>query len=171
MSFEVLILLAIFFVLPLVEQLVRNARKKQEQQQGRPPAPPRQAPRPPVRQQPARDAWDDEEDPDDEEPEPVAVSRPVPPPPPLPTVRRAPQPVRRASTAARAAVPREAHLARAAREARMRLAGPEPAELSLARRRRRRMRMAAELSQPAGLRRAVVLMTVLGPCRANEPYS
>lgn len=170
MSFEVLILLAIFFLLPLVEQFVRKARTKQEQ--ARPSAPPRQAPRPPARPQPARDAWDDEEDMGDEEPEQVAVSRPVPPPPPLPPVRRAPQPVRRAPVAvARAAVPREVHLAREARAARMRLAGPDPGDLILAGQRRRRLRMAAELSRPAGLRRAVVLMTVLGPCRANEPYS
>ncbi|MDP1571207.1 MAG: hypothetical protein Q8L86_14530 [Vicinamibacterales bacterium] len=176
MSFEVLLLLFVFLVLPLIEGMVRKARIRREQAEGRS-APGRQAPRegaPPVRRPPPPPAWDDDEE---EEDEVVVVARPQAP-PPLPPVRppmrqparppvhRAPAPVR-----ATAAMPAELVLARRARDARLQRATLDQREREHAHRRRPHARTIRALSRPSSVRAAIVLSTVLGPCRANDPYS
>jgi hypothetical protein len=170
MSVEVLLLLFIFLVLPLIEQLVRKARQKQEEA-GRS-APAGTAPRPQAPRRPEPDAWDEEED---EEDEVVVVAPPrVPssrPPasvrrPPVP-VRHQPPPVRRpVPAAAPPEVPREVLLARQAR-ARLRLDETGRSDLALAQSQRRRVYI-PELHGAHSLRRAIVLTAVLGPCKANE---
>jgi len=180
MSSEVLLLLFVFLVLPLIEGMVRKARVKREQAEGRS-APSRSAPRqtsPPV-PRPPPPAWDEDEDEEEEEDEVVVVARPQAPPPlprPLPPVRqpvrqpvRPPMrlPVRRAPVAP----PAELVLARQARAARLQHAVTDQRQREGAHRRRPHARTTRALSRPSSVRDAIVLSTVLGPCRANDPYS
>jgi hypothetical protein len=171
MSIEVLLLLVIFFVLPLIEQLVRNRRRRQTgagPQAPRPPAPQRPPPKRHPAGQPHRDAWDEEEDEGDIAVVPAPPRAPTPPPVPAPRpqpqVRQVPRP-----PVLRAPKPREPLEVLLARRARAATApflapGPEAAKV------RRRHALVPELRERATLRRAVVLAAVLGRCRAIDPY-
>jgi hypothetical protein len=172
MSVESLIFLAIFFLLPLIERLVeRNRRKRQPAPPERhdeldpmQPAPPRPRPRA----------------------EAPAPSRPVPPPPPVPVETRRPEPEYRPAPpqpkrpAARPRLPvrqpepevmpaevlravrsRERAIAQRAATAAATLARRPPAGAA-------RQAVGRILRNPRSLRRAIVIATILGPCKALE---
>lgn len=176
MSSEALLLLFVFLVLPLLKGLIRKARVRREQAEGRS-APSRQAPRQAPRQasppvpRPAPPAWDEDEDEEEKEDEVVVVARPQAPPPlppPIPPVRQPLRPpVRRAPVAPVA----ELVLARQARAARLQRAVTDQRQREDAHRRRPHAGTIRALSRPSGVRAAIVLSTVLGPCRANDPHS
>ncbi len=143
MSLETLALFALFVLLPLLLQ--RLLRGKKESGQRRPAPPPARRPAPPreassVERPPMLDAADAGAR-HDMAPEPPAVLRPA---------RRGPDDARERE---RVVQPRaiEPH------------APPRPG-------RRRRWGQRAGLRDAAGVRRAIVHMTILGPCRAANPY-
>lgn len=155
MSLEILVLLALFTLLPIIEQAWRKHREARERARrralGLPPIPPPvpvphplppPIPRVPPGHAPLpanRGAFDD-----DEEDAPVIV-RPAP--------RSRPKPIRPAVTRS-PVVPRVA--------AHVRTVDP--------RTRRQRAHLRGVARDRGAVRRGVVLMTVLGPCRANAPY-
>ncbi|MCW5982767.1 MAG: hypothetical protein KIT09_32055 [Bryobacteraceae bacterium] len=108
MSFEVVLFLIVFLLLPLLQHLLRSARQPDE----------------PVHE---------------------------------PPVRVGPRPAYRPVPAARTAPPRPESAAQA---------GKPPATAVPQHRRRR---APFELRDRRSLRRAIALMTILGPCRANQP--
>ena len=134
MSLEFLVLLALFTLLPIIEQAWRKHRDARERAkrraQGLPPVPP-PLPPPIPRVPPGHAPLPTRTEALDEDDEVAVVVRPTP--RPRPTA---------------AAPPRT-------------LAPP-------ARRQRPRLRDFAR--DPDAVRRGIVLMTVLGPCRANAPY-
>ena len=115
MSLEGLLLLALFILLPLIERLLRAARRPEGDAPIPPPAPRRQAPIDAPAALPA-----------DSSPEPAGPAPRRPPRPPL-AATGPPRAVRRAGSV-------------------------------------------EELRTPLALRRAVVLATILGPCRAVAPH-
>ena len=127
MSIEVLILLALFILLPLIERILRSARQPNAGTPDRAAQVPRPASRPSIR-------------PPAPQPRPPMEAR----------VPRTAPPV-----FARPAVPRSPSL---------QLAAPA------ARRPARKGRLVEDLPNPLTLRRAVVLMTILGPCRSVAPH-
>jgi hypothetical protein len=128
MSTELVILLALFVVLPLIQQLLRSVR-----QQG---PPGQSADRPATEGQPVAA-------------KPESEIRELP-------ARAGPGPPQMARHAfPKAATSEGTALARA---------GARETPISLA---RRRLPIAG-LRNPAGLRRSIVLMTILGPCRAID---
>ena len=155
MSLEVLVLLALFTLLPIIEQAWRKHREARERARrralGLPPVPPpvpvpHQMPPPIPRVPPGhaplpanRDAFDD-----DEEDAPVLVR---------PTPRPRPKPIR-------PTVPRSPVVPRVT--AQVRTLDP--------RTRHQRAYLRGIARDGAAVRRGIVLMTVLGPCRANAPY-
>jgi hypothetical protein len=128
-SLELLLLLAAFVLLPLIQQLLRAAQAREpptpEPAEKRPPRPPVQAP-----------------------PRTLAV-----PPPP---------------GAARDAAS-DALIARGRTPA-LKTAGPVTPALTPHRSARRRRAAALGLRNRLDLRRAIVRMAILGPCRAMSPY-
>ena len=128
MSIEGLLFLAFFLLLPLIERLLRAARRPdgdapdREAQVPRPASQPSMPPPTPQRQAPT-DA-------------PVLPPADIPPVPDSPAPRRSPRP-----PLAAAGTPRTG----------------------------RSGSLAEELRTPLALRRAVVLTTILGPCRAVAP--
>lgn len=132
MSLELLLLLAVFVLLPLIQQLLRAARQRDRRAPERAERQPLRTPQPPAHA-------------------PLPRTRAV---PPLPeTARHA------ASDAmtARGLTP--------ARET----AGPVTLALTPHRSTRRRTAVVG-LRNLLDLRRAIVLMAILGPCRAINPY-
>lgn len=165
MSFEALLLLLVFIVLPLIEQAIRNARRKRE---GGAPAARREPAPQPARAPQAPGPFDEDEENDDEE---AFATRP-PAPPQRPTPRPAPGPapvVHRPSPPPAPPVPADVLLAARARLDR--LAPSASPELAAGRARRLRRVRLPELRRPASLKRAIVLQAVLGPCRANDPHA
>lgn len=173
MSIETLLLIGLLVLLPLVERLIGLLRSRTggtEADQRHPPAPQR-----PLRnhRRPAPEWGDEAADhplpPDIERPPDVYVPSPVPPAPapPLPAAR-SPVPHR---------APRERHGSHeSARLRRERQRGRETggqlvpsATLDRARRQEVHSRARLGISSVGDLRRAVVLMTLLGPCRALQP--
>jgi hypothetical protein len=145
MSIELILAIIFFGLLPLFERLIRSARERQDGT-ARPATPP----------------WQPAEDEDDEpyvlEPPPMRA-------PPVPARVEKPRvpapkpaPVKPRMAPSRAPSRLTAHDRRT--DDAFRGAG----------RRRARRDIAAALHSEAGLRRAVVLMTILGPCRALTPY-
>ena len=129
MSLEGLLLLALFILLPLIEFILRAARRPDEGAPDRGPEVPRPAPRPsrrpPMRErQPSMAAR-------------VPGTADVPPVPASPAPRRSPR-LQPAAPGAHRAV--------------------------------RVGSMVEDLRTPLALRRAVVLMTILGPCRSVAPH-
>ncbi|HEX6322904.1 MAG TPA: hypothetical protein VFZ36_04195 [Vicinamibacterales bacterium] len=156
MSIELILAIIFFGLLPLIERLIRAARESQEGGTARPAPPP----------------WQPADEDDDEtyvlEPPPMPA-----PPMPAPSVPapRVPAPRLDQPRAAATRVPL------ASREAPSRAPSRVTAHdrrtddaFRGARTRRSRRDIAAALHSEAGLRRAVVLMTILGPCRALSPY-
>jgi len=148
MAIETIILLALFTLVPLMEQWWRTRRERRERArrraQGLPPTPPSVPLPPPIPRVPpghvplptrARDGDDDDEEDEDEAPV-VVIRRP---PARLPVRLR----------------PLSADAARRAEVA-----------LPVSRQRRRRYRFMGREAE----RHAIVAMAVFGPCRANEPY-
>lgn len=136
MSLELLLLIAIFVLLPLLQQLLDAVRRRNEQ------TPDRAGPPTASQHQPAL-----------EESLPAAhapLQRP-------PEDRQLPATARQKSSE-----PMTTSERMPARSAATSVT-PDPAVL----RRARRSRAVASLRNPPGLRRAFVLMTILGPCRAN----
>ncbi|MQA31636.1 MAG: hypothetical protein GEU82_17675 [Luteitalea sp.] len=127
MSFEALVLLALFIVLPLIQQLIQATRQRNQ----RPPEPA-------------------------ERQSPGTLAR-TPPPPEL-----AVPPLPEAPHAASDAIP-----------AGGRMPAPDaggPVTVVLTPHRTTGRRTAAGLRTRRDLRRAIVLVTMLGPCRASSPY-
>ena len=138
MSFEQLIWIGIFILVPLLERLFRRGQQPRPESQAPDEPRPRPAPRPlpapvPIETRPAPQV--PRKPPP---PRPAAIERPPPalPPSPPPGV--------------------DARLA--------------PASPPRAGRRRRGTHRSVELTNPRELRRAIVLSTILGPCRAADPY-
>jgi hypothetical protein len=136
MSLELLLLIAIFVLLPLLQQLLDAVRRRNEQ------TPERAGPPTASEHQPAM-----------EERLPAAHA----------PLRQPPEDRLLPATAhQKASEPMTASEHMPARSAATSVA-PDPAVL----RRARRSRAVASLRNPSGLRRAFVLMTILGPCRAS----
>jgi hypothetical protein len=133
MSTELLLLLAFFVLLPLLQQLLRAARQPKERTPERAGAQAMQESQPqlPAHSPPPR--------------APVGAQRPA-------TARYK---LSEAMTAREGAPARDA-------------AGPV-APVPTTRRSARRRTAVADLRNPRGLRRAIVVMTILGPCRASRP--
>lgn len=188
MSIELILAIFFFGLLPLIERAIRAARERQEPPpQGPPPYPSpedvRASGRRAPRQIDPREAAPYDESPYDEPPyeeapyeeAPYEVPPYVPPAPEAAPYEVPPVPARaqRAATAV-AGVPKavrlrasEVPISRAtAHDRRTADAFDRPRE----RRRRRGGRVADLLHTEAGLKRAFVMMTVLGPCRAFVPY-
>ncbi len=150
MSLELLILLALFTLLPIIEQAWRKHREARERARrralGLPPVPP-PLPPPIPRIPPGHaplptrtDAFDEDDESD------VEVLRHTPQPRPVPIpIQVVPRP---------AAAPLKMPVRRAV------------APLA----RRRAVPLREIMRDPGAVRRGIVLMTVLGPCRANAPY-
>jgi hypothetical protein len=143
MSIELLVLLFVFIVLPLLQQLIRAARQRDQ------PTPRRTPAQPPSAYEPEMEEWEEMEE---MEPPPRVLLPPAPAVPWLPATEQ--HKLFEAMT-----VP-----ARPPARAASRLATPAPA----ARRSARRHKLVASLRKPRDLRNAFVLTTILGPCRANE---
>jgi len=141
MSIELIVLLFVFVVLPLLQQLIRAARQMDQRTPGRATA------EPASEYEPESGEWEELETPPRVllPPTPVAVPR-------LPA---------REQHKLFEAMPVPA---RPPAQAAARPATPAPS----ARRSARRHKLAASLRSPRGLRNAFVLATILGPCRANE---
>ena len=183
MSIELILAIFFFGVLPLIERAIRGARERQEPPpQGPPPYPSpediRTSGRPAPRDYEAREAMPYDDPPYEEatdEEAPYEAPPYVPPPRESAPYEVPPVPARaqRAATAV-AGVPKavrqrasEVPISRAtAHDRRTADAFDRPRE----RRRRRGGRVADLLHTEAGLKRAFVMMTVLGPCRAFSPY-
>jgi hypothetical protein len=156
MSIELILAIIFFGLLPLLERLFRAAREREGGTARAEPPP----------WEPSGDYEDDEDEAYPMEPPPMPAPRvPAPrmPAPRMPaprvekpTVRPVPAPPRLAPSRAPSRV--TAHDRRTDDAFRG------------GRRRRGRRDIAAALHSDAGLRRAVVLMTILGPCRALSPY-
>lgn len=152
MSIEGLILFFVFVIMPLLQQWREKQRRQQSRSQPRrAEAPAGRAPGPgrtgrttaPPDEDEVEDAWRGWEE----------LEAPAPPPPVPATrvpVRTAPAVERRQQRPARPATP-----------------APVPPRPKV---RAPRARPAVTWATQAGLRQAVVQMTVLGPCRANQPY-
>jgi hypothetical protein len=138
MSIELIVLLFVFVVLPLLQQLIRAARQMDQRTPGR-------AAEPASEYEPETEEWEEWE------PPPRVLL------PPTPAVPRLPA---REQHKLFEAMPVPAPPAQAA----ARRSAPAPA----ARRSARRHKLVASLRNPRGLRNAFVLATILGPCRANE---
>jgi hypothetical protein len=129
MSLEGLLLLALFILLPLIERMLRAARRADGDAPDRGAHVPRPASRPSIPPPaPQRQAPTDA---------PVLPPADIPPVPASPAPRRSPRPPLAAAGTRRAV---------------------------------RRGSRVEELRTPLALRRAVVLTTILGPCRAVAPY-
>ena len=187
MSIELILAIFFFGLLPLIERAIRAARERQEQPpQGPPPYPSpedvRASGRPAPREYEPREGMPYgetyEESPYEEAPHeapPYEAPPYVPPPREAAPYEVPPVPARaqRAATAV-ANLPKavrqrasEVPISRAtAHDRRTADAFDRPRE----RRRRRGGRVADLLHTEAGLKRAFVMMTVLGPCRAFSPY-
>ena len=134
MSVEILLVIA-FILLPLIQQLLRAAREREQGQPTQPGGPPTRARRPasPLRRAPSQVA----------RPHTPAV-----PPPPVPATL----------SHETMTVPAHAATRRSAETG-----GPAP---KARRRMRQRESIPVGLRSPRNLRDAIVLMTILGPCRA-----
>ncbi|MCC7044539.1 MAG: hypothetical protein IT183_11795 [Acidobacteria bacterium] len=172
MSVESLIFLAIFFLLPLIERLLERNRRR------RPPVPPESGdaldPMQPAPRQPRSRV------------ETPGPSRPVPPPPPVPVETRKSEPARKAPPPQRKTpVPRsrpsvqqptvEVMPAEVLRAVRSRERAIEQRAETAAATPVRRARSGPTgqavgriLRNPRSLRRAIVVTTILGPCKALE---
>ena len=140
MSIELIVLLFVFVVLPLLQQLIRAARQMDQGTTGR------GAAETASEYEPETEEWEELETP------PRVLL------PPTPTVPRLPA---REQHKLFEAMPVPA---RPSAQTAAKLAAPAPAaHLSV-----RRHKLIASLRNPRGLRNAFVLATVLGPCRANE---
>jgi outer membrane biosynthesis protein TonB len=146
MSIELILAIIFFGLLPLIERLIRAAREGQGGT-ARPAPPP----------------WE----PAEEDDEPYVFE---PPPMPMPMPMPAPRVEKPRPTAVKAApvTPRVAP-SRAPSRVTAHDRRTDDA-FKGARKGRARRDIAAALHSEAGLRRAVVLMTILGPCRALSPY-
>jgi len=140
MSIELIVLLFVFVVLPLLQQLIRAARQMDQRTPGR------AAAETASEYEPETEEWEELETP------PRVLL------PPTPAVPRLPA---REQHKLFEAMPVPA---RPPAQAAARLAAPAPA----ARRSPRRRKLVTSLRNPRGLRNAFVLATILGPCRANE---
>ena len=140
MSIELIVLLFVFVVLPLLQQLIRAARQMDQGTPGR------AAAETASEYEPETEEWEELETPPR-----VLLPR-------TPAVPRLPA---REQHKLFEAMPVPA---RPPAQAAARFAAPAPA----ARRSARRHKLAASLRNPRGLRNAFVLATILGPCRANE---
>ena len=139
MSIELIVLLFVFVVLPLLQQLIRAARQMDQRTPGR------AAAETASEYEPETEEWEELE------PPPRVLLPPTPAVPRL-TAREQHKLFEAMPVPARP----PAHAARRA--------APAPA----ARRSARRHKLVASLRHPRGLRNAFVLATILGPCRANE---
>jgi hypothetical protein len=172
MSVESLIFVAIFFLLPLIERLLERNRRK------RPPAPPERGDAlDPMQPAPPRPR------PRVEAPGPA---RPVPLPPPIPVETRKPEPARHAPPAqpkppgprSRPSVRQPAvevmpaEVLRAVRSSERAIERrAASAAAALVRRAPARQAVGRILRNPRSLRRAMVIATILGPCKALERES
>jgi hypothetical protein len=187
MSSELLILLAFFTLLPILEQVLRKIRERREQErrraQGLPPvdpaprrvpqqAPARRAPAPAPGEQrvpPAHEPVPRPTAPWDEDGEPVVV---------LPPEARSKPPRRRVKDRALQQAQQAQHRVEDYARERRRLAAlrsdaPSPPPPPPPPRRRRRQAGGGLLDivqTPAAARQGIILMTVLGPCRAVAPH-
>jgi hypothetical protein len=145
MSIELILAIIFFGLLPLIERLIRAARESQGGT-ARPAPPP----------------WE----PDEEDDEPYVFEPPPMPMPrmPAPRVEKPRVPALKPALAAERTAPSRAPSRVTAHDRRTDDA------FKGARARRGRRDIADALHSEAGLRRAVVLMTILGPCRALSPY-
>ena len=143
MPIELLVLLFVFIVLPLLQQLMRAARQQHQRTPGR------AAAEPPSDYEPETEEWDEMEE---MEP-PVQVLLPR-----MPAVPRLPATEQHKLYHAMTVPARPP-----ARAATGLVARPPAARRSV-----QRHKLVASLRKPRDLRRAFVLATILGPCRANE---
>ena len=157
MSLESLVLAILFLVLPLIE-LFREARKKGQKER---PDRARQVPvrRPPPRMQPPVLPTEPQWERIPSNAAPIALPTDIPKPPVI-------------------AVPEAANVRQTLSDriaARRRLATQTLAlkdlqDAATERKIRTRGEAVADLRSPGGVRRAMVVMTILGPCRAVDPY-
>lgn len=156
MSIELVLAIILFGLLPLIERLIRGARESQGGTTR--PAPP---------------PW---EPADEDDGEPYVLEPPPMPAPPMPEPRM-PEPRMPAPRVEKPLPPTAKPAPVAPRVTPSRAPSRVTAHdrrtddaFKGARARRGRRDIAAALHSEAGLRRAVVLMTILGPCRALSPY-
>lgn len=160
MSVESLVFLAIFVLLPLIERLIRGPRDGADAPDAPPPGAPRPAPR--HRQRPAGQVPVPAPEPLPAPPMPVPRSAPRPVPMPVPAPVASSHTTKPGSIDTEVAVPKY-----------RRSAGPiesRPLPSGPTRRGARRRSVMRVLRAPYALRSAVLLTTILGPCRAIEPY-
>lgn len=172
MSVESLVFLAIFVLLPLIERLIRGPRDGADAPDAPPPGAPRPAPR--RRQRPAGQVPVPGPNPMPAPPMPVPRSapmpapRPAPMPAPKPVPMPVPAPVASSHTTKPGSIDTEVAVPKYRRSA-----GPiesRPLPSGPTRRGARRRSVMRVLRAPYALRSAVLLTTILGPCRAIEPY-
>ncbi len=158
MTIDQLLLIAFLLAVPLLERLMRALRERDRRSQGDQPRGqvPEWLPPPTRRPFPGPVRVEEPEDDDEEE-----VFRPGPIAPPIPAPQRLPP---RPATPER---PLSRERARPRRDSRARPATPLPAGRPSPRVRRDATVLRG--LRPSGLRRAIVLMTILGPCRALPP--
>ncbi|HUF24693.1 MAG TPA: hypothetical protein VMN81_11230 [Vicinamibacterales bacterium] len=155
MSIELILAIIFFGLLPLIERLIRAARER-EGGTARPAPPP---------WEPAGEEWEPAEE---EEDEPYVLE---PPPMPMPAPRMPAPRVEKPRVPALKPAPVTPRMAPSRAPSRVTAHDRRTDDaFKGARRRRGRRDIAAALHSDAGLRRAVVLMTILGPCRALSPY-
>ena len=139
MSVESLVLIAVVFLLPLIQFVVRAVREADRRVTMQPELPP------PATNQSAK-----------QQARPRGPERGAPAVPPLPAEFRHTSPDRKAT-----------HKRRPMRDETSQAATSR----QTAGRSVRRPLSAMRVNSRSGLRRAIVLLTILGPCRANDPYA